>query len=94
MGEQPVLGRSLVLMRTVGGYETVLKEPTWFFSFFKNSSFQDLGRVSKFAKTKISPRFQSAGSQTCDTNQFSKPVFTYQLLQFLLSQKLIFNVQK
>ncbi len=42
----------------------------------------------------ISPGFQSIGSQTCDTNRFSKPVFTYQLLEILLSQKLIFNVQK
>jgi hypothetical protein len=34
------------------------------------------------------------GSSTCHTSRFSKLIFTYQLLEFLLFQKLIFNVQK
>jgi hypothetical protein len=31
-------------------YETILKDPTWFFFLILFSYFQDPGRVSKFAK--------------------------------------------
>jgi len=84
----PVLGRSLVFMIAIGsGYETVLKDLTQF--FFKNFIFifsrprQGFKNLQKI----ILPGFQSVDSPTCDTNRFSKPVFAYQLLQILLSQK-------
>jgi hypothetical protein len=81
------------MITTGSGYETVLKDQTQFFLKFYFHIVQAQAGLQKFAK-KILPRFQSTGSPTCDTSQFSKPVFTYRLLEILLSQKLIFNVQK
>jgi hypothetical protein len=89
-----VFGGSLVFMRIIrSGYETILKDPTQFFFLILFSFFQDPGRVSKICKknfTQVSKHwFSDMWYQSG-----SKPVFAYLLLQILLSQKLIFNVQK
>ncbi len=84
-----MLDKSLVFMITVGsGYETVLKDPTWFFFKILFSFFQDLGRVSKICKKNKIPGFQSTSSPTCDTSQLSKPVFHIPVIRnFIISKK-------
>jgi hypothetical protein len=56
-----------------------------FFNFIFN--FSRPGQGFKNLQNIILQMFQSASSPTCDTSQFSKLVFTYHLLEILLSQK-------